>query len=190
MRMKDDNKITALFDATVKVVNDIGFASSSVSKIAKDAGVSPATIYVYYANKEELLVSTYVEIKRKMSTALLRNFDDGLPIRDILQTVWLNVFDYISDNKEYYKYAEQFSNSPFSLLVDTEAIDQYFKPVYAVLQRGIEQEILKDVSFDILAAFIFYPITVIANSRLCTDIELNEETIETAFTLAWDAIKV
>jgi len=190
MRTKDDEKREALFEATVKLVNEIGFVSSSVSKIAKEANVSPATIYVYYKNKEDLLVSTYIDIKRNLSEAVLNNFDNKLPVRDILRNVWFNIFEYISNNLEYFKFAEQFSNSPYSSLVNKEAVEQYFDPVINVLQRGIEQKIIKNVNLDILGAFMFYPITVLANPRLCQNFELNEENIETAFTLAWDAIKL
>jgi len=190
MRTKDDEKKAALFEATVKLVNEIGFVSSSVSKIAKEANVSPATIYVYYKNKEDLLVSTYVEIKRSLSNAILDKFDATLPIRDILRNVWFNMFEYISNNLKYYKFVEQFSNSPYSSLVNKETVEQYFDPLIKVLQRGIEQKIIKDINFDILAAFMWYPITVLANPRLCQDFELNEDNIETAFTLAWDAIKL
>jgi len=189
MRIKDDEKEAALFEATVKLVNEIGFASSSVSKIAKEASVSPATIYVYYKNKDDLLVSTYIEIKLNLSKAILSDFNDKLPIRDILRNVWFNMFEYISNNLEYYKYAEQFSNSPYSSLVNKKEVEQYFEPLIKVLQRGIEQKIIKNVNFDILQVFMFYPITVLANPRLCQDFELNEENIETAFTSAWDAIK-
>ncbi len=190
MRTKDDEKKEALFEATVKLVNEIGFASSSVSKIAREAGVSPATIYVYYKNKEDLLVSTYIEIKLNLSKAILNNFNDKLPIRDILRNVWLNMFEYISNNLEYYKFAEQFSNSPYCSLVNKKEVEQYFDPLIKVLHSGIEQKIIKHVSFDILGAFMFYPITVLANPRLCQDFELNEENIDIAFTLAWDAIKL
>ena len=190
MRTKDDEKEAALFEATVKLVNEIGFASSSVSKIAREAGVSPATIYVYYKNKEDLLVSTYIGIKLDLSKALLRNFDDKLPIRDILRSVWFNMFEYISNNLEYYKFVEQFSNSPYSSLVNKQEVEQYFVPLVKVLQTGIEQKIIKNVNFDILTAFMYHPITVLANPGLCQDFELNEENIETAFTLAWDAIKL
>ena len=190
MRTKDDEKEAALFEATVKLVNEIGFASSSVSKIAREAGVSPATIYVYYKNKEDLLVSTYIGIKLDLSKALLRNFDDKLPIRDILRNVWFNMFEYISNNLEYYKFAEQFSNSPYSSLVNKQEVEQYFVPLIKVLQTGIELKIIKNVNFDILTAFMYHPITVLANPGLCQDFELNEENIETAFTLAWDAIKL
>ena len=190
MRKKDDEKEAALFEATVKLVNEIGFASSSVSKIAKEAGVSPATIYVYYKNKEDLLVSTYIEIKLDLSNALLRDFNDNLPIRDILRNVWFNMFEFISSNLEYYKFVEQFSNSPFSSLINREEVEQYFVPIVEVLQKGIEQKIIKNVNFDILTAFMYVPITVLANPVKFPDFELSEENIETAFTLAWDAIKL
>ena len=190
MRTKDDEKEAALFEATVKLVNEIGFASSSVSKIAGEAGVSPATIYVYYKNKEDLLVSTYIQIKQNLSKALLKDFNDQLPIRDILRNVWLNMFEYISNNPEYYKFIEQFSNSPYSSLVNKQEVEQYFVPLIKVLQTGIEQKIIKNVNFDILTAFMYHPITVLANPSLCQDFELNAGNIEIAFTLAWDAVKL
>ena len=190
MRTKDDVKEAALFEATVKLVNEIGFASSSVSKIAKEAGVSPATIYVYYKNKEDLLVSTYIEIKQNLSKSLLKDFNDRLPIRDIFRNVWFNMFEYIANNLEYFKFVEQFSNSPYSSLVNREEVEQYFDPLSRVLHTGIEQKIIKNVHPDILKAFMYYPIAVLANPSLCQDFELNEENIETAFTLAWDAIKL
>jgi AcrR family transcriptional regulator len=161
-----------------------------VSKIAREAGVSPATIYVYHKSKEDLLVSTYIAIKLDFSKALLKDFNDPLPIRDIFRNVWFNMFEYISNHLEYFKFVEQFSNSPYSSLVNKEEIEQYFDPISRVLQTGIKQKIIKNVHSDILKAFMYYPITVLANPSLCQDFELNEENIEAAFTLAWDAIKL
>ena len=190
MRTKDEEKKAALFEATVKVVNDIGFASSSVSKIAKEANVSPATLYVYYKSKEELLSSTYIDIKRHLSLAILDNFDEQLPVRDIFKKVWFNVFDYISNFPEHFKFTEQFANSPYVDLVDHAAVEHYFDPLLKVVQRGIEQKIIKDVHIDIISVFLFYPIMALVNSRLCQSFEPDRESIETVFTLAWDAIKL
>ena len=190
MRTRDDKKIVALREATVKLVNEIGFTSSSISKIAKEAKVSPATIYVYYKNKEDLLVSTYIEIKRNLSTFVLQNLDDTLPIRDIIRTFWFNIFRLAQKYPDYIRYTDQFSNSPYSSLVDKEELEQYTKPFFKVLERGIEQKIIKNVNSDILSAFIYYPITFLSNKNMCKNFELTEENIESAFTLAWDAIKV
>ena len=190
MRTRDDEKKEALFEATVKLVNAIGFVSSSVSKIAKEAGVSPATLYVYYKNKEDLLVSTYIDIKLDLSRAILSDFDARLPIRDILKNVWLSMFEYVADNSAYYQFIEQFSNSPYGDLVDHQTVEQYFIPIIDVLERGIEQKIIKAVDRHFLAAFMFAPISYLANPRLRHGAELNAADIETAFTMAWDAIKL
>ncbi len=190
MRTRDNEKQKALFRATVKLINEIGFAASSVSKIAKEAGVSPATMYVYYKNKEDLLVSTYMDIKQNLSNAMLERFDETRPIRDTFQTVWFNMFEYISRHPESFQFTEQFAHSPYGLEVDKEEIENYFAPLIQVLQRGIDEKIIKNVDFDILTAFMFYPIMVLANTKLCAHLELSPDNIETAFNMAWDAIKL
>jgi AcrR family transcriptional regulator len=190
MRTKDDIKQDALFEATVKMVNKIGFASSSVSKIAKEAGVSPATIYVYYKSKEDLLISTYIEIKKNMGQAVLKKFDGTLPIRDTLMQVWMDLFDYVSAHPAYFHYTEQFAHSPYIEQVNKSEVEKYFEPVIHVASQGIEQKIIKDVNFEILAAFIFYPIFALANSSVRSDLKLTQAEIETAFLMAWDAIKL
>ncbi len=60
MRHKDDNKHQAICDAAIGLITANGFADTSISKIAKVANVSPATIYVYFENKEDLLNKVYL----------------------------------------------------------------------------------------------------------------------------------
>ena len=190
MRIKDDEKREALFEATIKLVNEVGFAASSVSKIAKEAGVSAATLYIYHKNKEDLLVSTYIEIKRDLSEAILFGFDNTIPLRDILKKIWVNLFNYVVNNSEYYKYIDQFRNSPLIELVNKKVTEQYYIPLFEVLHKGIEQKIIKNVDQAILTAFLWAPATFLANSRVCDGFEVNEKNIDAAFTLAWDAIKL
>jgi AcrR family transcriptional regulator len=190
MRNKDENKQEAVIEATIKLVNEIGFVSSSVAKIAKEAGVSPATIYVYYENKEDLLSSTYLAIKKKLSEYMLDGFDKSLPVRDILETLWKNTFKYVKNNAQQFIFAEQFSNSPYSDLVNKDEVEGYFLPLISVLQEGVEKKILKDVHPEILATFIFYPVITLSNKRLCKNIVISDELIEQSFQMAWDAIKL
>jgi AcrR family transcriptional regulator len=190
MRTKDGEKQRALFEATVKTVNAVGFAAASVSKIAKEAGVSPATLYVYYDNKEDLLASTYIDIKRDFSRAILMNFDPGLPIRDILRHVWMTMFEYISSHPEYFRFSDQFANSPYYARIDREMVEGYFAPLIDVLKRGIRQKIIKDVPLDVLTAFMVYPLMALSNPNLCADFDPTTASMEMAFNLAWDAIRL
>lgn len=190
MRKKDEIKQDALFKATVKLVNEIGFVSSSVAKIAKEAGISPATVYIYYKNKEDLLISTYIDIKKDLVKAMLKDFDETQPIRDIFRKTWFNMFNYITLRPDDFQFTEQFANSPYTDLVDKKEIDQMLMPLINVMQKGIEQKIIKDVKLDILAAFIYFPILILANPKSCPGFTRGDTDIETAFTLAWDAIKL
>lgn len=190
MRYKDEAKQDAIIKATVKLVNKIGFVESSVSKIAKEAEVSPATIYIYYKNKEDLLVSTYVDIKKRLSEAILKDFDDSQPIRDILKASWLKTFHFISNYPDDFQYTEQFANSPYSSLVNMSEVDKHFEPIVKVIQKGIQQKIIKDVPLDILLIFVYYTVAILSNPRLSSKFNRDEKCIETAFNMAWDAIKL
>lgn len=190
MRIQDENKKEAIFKATVKLVNEIGFVSSSVSKIAKEANVSPATIYIYYKNKEDLLTSTYLQIKRRMGKAMLKDFNENDPVRDIFYKIWINTSDFIYKHPELANYAEQFQNSPYYDSVDSKEAESSFEPMLKVIKKGIEQKIIKDVSLEIIGAFIYYPVFILSNPRRNRNNALSRKNAEKAFQLAWDAIKL
>lgn len=190
MRVKDEVKQEALFRATVKVVNRIGFASSSVSKIAKEAGVSPATIYVYYKNKEDLLITTYLTIKSKLTEFAFDGVNDALPIRDAFRQMWVNLFRFTVENSDYFQFSEQFANSPIHDQVDQSEIDRMYRPVGRLIQKGIDQKVIKNIDVDIIGAFVFYPVIILANPRLCKSFEGTDEQVVQSFQLAWDAIKL
>lgn len=188
--MKDEIKQDAITEATVALVNEIGFASSSVSKIAKRAGVSPATIYIYFQNKEDLLVSTYVQIKTCLANALMDNFDSEMPVRDALIQAGNNLFAYISAHTSLFYFTEQFANSPYTDLVDRETLEGPFKPLFDLLQHGIDQKIIKDVPFELLLAHLYQPIFSLVNPRLNPEFNATEENIRLSMSMAWDAIKL
>ena len=190
VRVKDDIKRNAIIEATVSLVDEIGFASSSVSKIAKRANVSPATIYIYFKNKEDLLVSTYVDIKICMANAILEGLDSSIPVRDAVFLAGNRLYTYISSHDKLFAYAEQFANSPYTDLVDEEAISTPFKPMYELIQHGIDQKIIKDVPFELLFAHMYLPIFNLVNPRLHPGFEVTPEIIETSMNMAWDAIKL
>ena len=54
-------KYKQIVDAAVIVIAENGYHQSQVSKIAKQAGVADGTIYLYFKNKEEILISVFRE---------------------------------------------------------------------------------------------------------------------------------
>jgi TetR/AcrR family transcriptional regulator, fatty acid metabolism regulator protein len=56
---KTKPKYKQIIDAAVIVIAENGYHQSQVSKIAKQAGVADGTIYLYFKNKEDILVSLF-----------------------------------------------------------------------------------------------------------------------------------
>lgn len=54
-------KYNQIIDAAVVVIAENGYHQSQVSKIAKQAGVADGTIYLYFKNKEDILISLFQE---------------------------------------------------------------------------------------------------------------------------------
>lgn|SRR5690606_20141045 len=58
---KDKPKYKQIVDAAVVVIAENGYHQAQVSKIAKQAGVADGTIYLYFKNKEDILISVFEE---------------------------------------------------------------------------------------------------------------------------------
>ncbi|PQD94694.1 TetR family transcriptional regulator [Pradoshia eiseniae] len=58
---KDRPKYKQIIDAAVVVIAENGYHQAQVSKIAKQAGVADGTIYLYFKNKEDILISMFQE---------------------------------------------------------------------------------------------------------------------------------
>ncbi|WP_156292042.1 TetR/AcrR family transcriptional regulator [Oceanobacillus salinisoli] len=54
-------KYHQIIEAAVKVIAENGYHGSQVSKIAKAAGVADGTIYLYFKNKEDILITMFKE---------------------------------------------------------------------------------------------------------------------------------
>lgn len=58
---KTKPKYMQIIDAAVIVIAENGYHQAQVSKIAKQAGVADGTIYLYFKNKEDILISLFEE---------------------------------------------------------------------------------------------------------------------------------
>ncbi|WML54252.1 TetR/AcrR family transcriptional regulator [Neobacillus sp. PS3-12] len=58
---KNGPKYMQIIDAAVVVIAENGYHQAQVSKIAKQAGVADGTIYLYFKNKEDILISLFRE---------------------------------------------------------------------------------------------------------------------------------
>jgi AcrR family transcriptional regulator len=71
---EDSSKRRQILDGASKVFMDLGFDGASMGEIARAAGVSKGTLYVYFADKSRLF-EAIVEEERTEQSKLAFNFD-------------------------------------------------------------------------------------------------------------------
>ncbi len=58
-KKEKNDKYPRILASAVKIFADLGFHQSTISQIAKEAGVADGTIYLYFKNKDDLLVQVF-----------------------------------------------------------------------------------------------------------------------------------
>nr|WP_282201334.1 TetR/AcrR family transcriptional regulator [Collibacillus ludicampi] len=54
---KTKDKYATILSAAVKVMGESGYHGAPISRIAREAGVADGTVYLYFKNKEDILIS-------------------------------------------------------------------------------------------------------------------------------------
>ena len=189
MRYKDDNKNENIFNSAIELVNEIGFAETSMSKIAKKANISPSTIYVYFENKEDMINKLYITVKQKMSQMILRDIKESTPIKAGLEVILKNCITFVVECKEYFLFIEQFENSPLIQKISRKEGVNQFKPMYDLFERGKKEKLLKQVPTNLLVISSYAPIMQIAKDYFNGEAELNDEAIKAIIDMSWDSIR-
>jgi len=77
-RRRSEDKRRRILDAAARVFARKGYFTSRVADIAKRAGVADGTIYLYFRNKEDILVSLFDEV---MSEHISKGREELAPLK-------------------------------------------------------------------------------------------------------------
>ncbi|PIC87330.1 TetR family transcriptional regulator [Sporosarcina sp. P20a] len=91
-------KYKQIVDAAVIVIAENGYHQAQVSKIAKEAGVADGTIYLYFKNKEDILISVFREKMAIFVENIKEILKKDLPIAEKLQLVVENHFTVLQED--------------------------------------------------------------------------------------------
>jgi TetR/AcrR family transcriptional repressor of multidrug resistance operon len=188
MRIKDERKEQAIFDAAISLITANGFADTSMSKIAKAADVSPATIYIYFENKEDMLNKTYTHVKREIAAAIGKGLQPKLTVEAAFKVIWNNFYKYAVKNAVKFSFTEQFANSPLVDRVHKEEAMSYFQTLFAWFERGKREKVFKDLPPEVFAAFAFAPLIGMVKQHFCGEVVLDAKLLKTVYEITWKAV--
>lgn len=99
MRRRDDEKERRIKDAVIELMLEEGFHGTSISKIARKAEVSPATVYIYYESKEDMLQNIYLEYSEEVYDYLLARVRPNMDGSQLVETLIREFYAYMVNHQ-------------------------------------------------------------------------------------------
>jgi TetR/AcrR family fatty acid metabolism transcriptional regulator len=170
---KDKNdKYHRILEAAVKVFARCGFYQSTISQIAKEAGVADGTIYLYFKNKDDILVQFFSHRTKQVFEkfqAEVDRADTGLEKLRNLVRRHLAEFQQDRDGAIVYQ-VETHQNSRLAEAQIKEMSKMYLNLVSEIVEQGQEEEsIRKDLYLGLVKRFIIGAVDEVINTWIHSD---------------------
>ncbi len=75
---KKINKYEKILDSAMRVFAEKGFHRARISDVAKLAGVADGTVYLYFKNKDDLLIKTFEFIMDEVNSVIRKIYENEL----------------------------------------------------------------------------------------------------------------
>lgn len=187
---KGEIKRAALVEATINLVNNNGFHATPMAKIAKLAGVSPGTIYLYFENKQDLVNQVYIEVKSAFTAYAFKDYKPNMSIEQGFEIIWKSIAHFKLHEVKEALFLAQCDNTPMIDEPSRKQALKHLQPLLDLWERGKDEGIIKNVSPYILYAFAIYPISFLMNMQQQQVFLLDKAHIEEAYQAAWNSIKI
>ncbi len=143
---KNNEKYEAILRAAVKVIGQAGYHNAPISKIAREAGVADGTVYLYFKNKEDILISILREtigtLVDRISGELRSVEGDAAESLKRLVTVYFEIFGVNPDLAMFTQVHLRQSNAEMRKQIG-DIIRPYYQIIDNIILMGIESGVFR-----------------------------------------------
>jgi AcrR family transcriptional regulator len=158
MRTRDPRKERALRDKALEMIVKQGFDGLSMQKLAKAAKVSPATIYIYFKDRDDLIFRLYAEEMRKMTDISLAGFHPDMPFGEGLRVQWENRARYCLDHPLEAQFLEQVRFSPLHDRAQKAADPRFTSAMRAFCGNAVRRKELVRMPVEVMWSMAYAPL--------------------------------
>jgi AcrR family transcriptional regulator len=158
MRIRDENKQAIVKEKAIKMLVNEGFDGFSMQKLAKAAGVSPATLYIYYKDKEDLIVQLGIEAGREMLDFTMKNFDPEMNFAAGMKIQWENRAAFNLKNDHKTAFYEMIKMSPYREKVSEKLKNDFREIMSRFIKKAVENGEIKPLPIEVYWSVAFAPL--------------------------------
>ena len=149
-----NDKRKDLLTAALRLFVQYGFHGTPTSKIAKEAGVANGTLFHYYATKEDLIISLYIDVKGRMGEYIESKASVAKDAHKRFRIQFTEIILWSMDNKDEFYFVQQFHSSPFAALLSPDVIKEQLSKSCDEIEEAIKSKIFKKRDTDLILSLM------------------------------------
>ncbi|KRM72121.1 TetR/AcrR family transcriptional regulator [Lacticaseibacillus brantae] len=159
MRPQDDEKRQRILDSTSEIIMSQGVAAVSLSKIAKAAGIASGTLYTYFADKDDMLRSLYLDRKQRLAKAITTIDVEGNPKQELSRFLDL-VYAYGQEHLDDLLLIREFGQTAIlrQLAIPQSEAMRGFESLEVFVNHGIAQHAFFATDYQALLNYAYAPV--------------------------------
>ncbi len=145
MKSKSNEKYYRIINAATKIFAKKGFFQAKVSEIAKEAKVADGTIYLYFENKDSILISLFEEQMKRVLDDMRQEISKEADAVSKIEKFALNHLKLIEQNKDVAEIiqVELRQSSKFMKEYKNEKFAEYLNLIGEIIQEGQEKGVFR-----------------------------------------------
>lgn len=179
-----------IFAATEKLIASVGLSNLSMQKIAKEAGISAGTIYIYFKSKDELLMSLANDLFQRFSNVLSESLDPTLSFFEQYRNMWLALWRYLRANPDFVRNIHQYE----ALSNFYNAARDYRESEHNIWRNFIKKAqkagVVNNLSDDILFILSIDTVLRTASCEINSNVHYDDHIVEQIIQCSWDSILI
>ncbi|MDN5287930.1 MAG: regulatory protein TetR [Mucilaginibacter sp.] len=158
MRTRDIDKEQLVKQKAIESIVKSGFEGFSMNKLAKACHISVATLYIYYKDRDDLIIKIAQEEGLRMAETMLQNFDTEASFEAGLRVQWENRFNYMMNNPLISVFFEQLRSSTYHAQF-METFKAHFEPaIKQFMHNALDRGEINRMSLEVYWSIAFAPL--------------------------------
>ena len=158
MRVRDENKECLVRQKALEMLVEKGFDGFSMQKLAKEANVSPATLYIYFKDKDDLIVQLGLAEGTRATELSMQDFDPYMPFEEGMRIQWRNRAKYWIEYPLESSFFEQLKHSPFRCKVMGPVSCAFKEKMTLFCTNAIKNKELSPMPVEVYWSIAFSPL--------------------------------
>jgi TetR/AcrR family transcriptional repressor of multidrug resistance operon len=162
MRSRNIDKEQLVKQKAIELIVNNGLEGFSMNKLAKVCNISVATLYIYYKDREDLIINIAADGGSLFSEALIRDFDPEMSFEEGLRVQWINRYRFMKEHPQLNMFFDQLRSSSYQEKFLTGFLQDFKKVMSKFMHNIIERGEIEKMPFECYWSIAFSPLYSLA----------------------------